>query len=571
MSGQAPSRIWRLSDYDGEAVARLARALNLMPWQAHLLIQRGITSDEQARDFLDPKLSALSPPLGMHHIDRAAEIIFNSLKNQEIIGIAGDYDTDGITATALLVEFLGQVGARVLWYLPHRLEDGYGFSVAAARYFYEQKAKLIITVDCGMSDHQGVEEGKRLGMKVIVTDHHQIPPGPLVPADAVVNPHQEQCAFTPNLTGVGLAFYLAAALRARLQRDGHFKNNVPNLRQTLDLVALGTCADVVPLVGENRILVNEGLKVINSAPRLGIKELGLISRAAYAKNGPFDARDLSFSLIPRLNAAGRMDHPEIALKLLLSKDEEQARPLARELDQLNQERRKMEDEILSQATQMWRNTSGRCLVLAGQGWHRGVLGIVANRLVDLSGKPCLLLALDDSALAVGSGRSVKGIDLQQALVSQAHLLERYGGHSMAVGLSLNKSNIAQLRQGLDTYLQDQPHVPRVLNLDAEVEISQLNGRTIPYLDSLAPFGAGNPEPCLLLRRVEMQPTGTVSRHLRLNLRQGGKSLNAIAFGAAQRPAPVRDRLYDVACWLRVSSYMGRNLELVVEDWRLTEG
>ncbi len=570
-------RIWRMKEFNPEQVQSLANSLGLSPWQAQVLSHRGITDAKSAREFLAPKLAMLSPPVGMQDIDTGAGLLLNALRQKQIIGIAGDYDVDGITATALLVDFLQQVGGQVLWYLPHRLEDGYGFTPNAAQLFHQNKVSLVVTVDCGISDHEGVLEAKRLGMKIIVTDHHTLPPGPLVPADAVINPHQKECAFAPHLTGVGLAFYLAAALRSKLVQAGFFKCPPPNLRQALDLVALGTCADVAPLVEENRILVNEGLKVINDTPRLGIQELNRLARGAHARNNEqLDARDLSFTLIPRLNAAGRMAHPETALKLLLSQNQEQAGALAQTLDQLNLMRRRLEDETLSQARQLWESTpearSLNCLVLASHNWHRGVLGIVANRMTDITGKPCIMLSIENN-VATGSGRSLNGIDLQQALASQAPLLERYGGHSMAVGLSLKIQNLKEFSQGINSYLAAWPGPESDLYLDAEVDLSQLNWQTLRYLEELSPFGAGNPEPVLLLRRVEMVGHSTVGqgKHLRLNLRQGGARAKGIAFSASHRPWPLRDFLYDVACIPRISNYNGRHLELVVEDWRLAQG
>lgn len=565
-----------MKEFNPEQVQHLASSLGLAPWQAQVLSHRGVTDTMSAQHFLAPKLAMLSSPAGMHGVDAATELLFDALRNYQIIGIAGDYDVDGVTATALLVDFINQIGGKVLWYLPHRLEDGYGFTPNTARYFRQHNVSLVVTVDCGISDHHGVTEAKRLGMKVIVTDHHNLPPGPLVPADVVINPHQEECAFSPHLTGVGLAFYLAAALRARLSHAGFFKSQPPNLRQTLDLVALGTCADVAPLVEENRILVNEGIKVINDTPRLGIQELSRLARAARNGDNHIDARELSFTLIPRLNAAGRMEHPAIALELLLSQDLAQAGQLANKLELLNQMRRQLEDETLNQARQLWESSpeahSLNCLVLASQNWHRGVLGIVANRMTDLTGKPCIMLSVENGT-ATGSGRSLNGIDLQQALANQSHLLERYGGHSMAVGLSLKLQNLKEFNQGINNYLGGRPEPARELFLDAEVELSQLNWQTLRYLEELAPFGTGNPEPMLLLRRVELQGHSTVGqgKHLRLTLRHGGSKARAIAFSASHRPWPLRELLYDVACTPRISNYNGRHLELVVEDWRLAQG
>jgi single-stranded-DNA-specific exonuclease len=502
----------------------------------------------------------------MHNIDQAADLIWEALRNREPIGIAGDYDVDGITATVLLLEFLEQAGGKIVWRLPHRLHDGYGLSLSAVDYFQQQGVKLLITVDCGISDHEAVDAARSLGMRVLVTDHHPLPPGPLVPAHAVINPHQPQCPFSPHLAGVGLAFYLAAAARARLQRAGMFKNP-PNLRQTLDLVALGTCADVVPLREENRILVNEGLKVINESRRPGLRALSRLVRPPSSQGRPLDSQDLIFYLNPGLNAAGRMDHPEIALNLLRCQDEEKALLLAKRLDELNRERRRRQEEIYRQALHLWRESASQaqsCLVLAAPGWHRGILGIVAGRMAEASGRPCLMLSLDSQGQAAGSGRSVPGIDLRQALAAQASLLDRYGGHSMAVGFSLPQENVDSLRQGLNQALAGQGQAPPRLWLDGEAELSQLGGQTLRYLESLSPFGAGNPEPCLLFRRVEVNLLEAAGRFNRLNLRQSGHSMRAVMFASPEQSLPGRACLCDLACTLRLN---GRYLDLLVEDWR----
>jgi single-stranded-DNA-specific exonuclease len=328
------------------------------------------------------------------------------------------------------------------------------------------------------------------------------------------------------------------------------------------------------MVAENRILVNAGLRVINESPRLGLAELiRLIRSGNHGPSEPLDARDLSFMLIPRLNAAGRMDHPAAALELLLCQDQDQAGKLASRLDQLNAMRRQMEEETLNQARQLWESTpeaqQERCLVLVSRNWHRGVLGIVANRMADITNRPCLMLAVEGDC-AVGSGRSVEGIDLQQALSSQSHLLERSGGHSMAVGLSVRLDKLRQFRAAINDYLEAIPQPASELRLDAEVELRQLNRQIMDYLRNLAPFGTGNPEPRLLLRRVEMSAQNTVTgrgRHLRLLMHQGGVKASAIAFGGAERQWPQRNTLYDVACTPRVSNYGAAHLEIVVEDWR----
>lgn len=564
-----PPRLWRLKDPTPQA-PRLAAELGLPVWVAQVLCQRGYGDPAQAQGFLDPRLVLLPGPESMAGLAGALKVLVPAIQQKQIIGVAGDYDADGVTATALMVDFLRQAGARVVWDLPQRLRDGYGFSPAAAGRLRQAGAQVVITVDCGISDHAGVSAARQLGMPVVVTDHHQVPQGPLVPAEAVINPHQACCRFAPHLAGVGVAFYVAAGLRAGLREVGHFgQNPLPNLRNSLDLVAVGTCADVVPLLDHNRILVNEGLKVLNEGRRVGFRAL---CQAAGLK-GDLDARDLGFALAPRINAAGRLQAPDMALELLLCPDPGPAAGLAAGLDRLNRQRRGLEVAIFQEALEMVAGDDqlqqARCLVLAKEGWHRGVLGIVASRLVERLGRPAMLLAVDNG-LAVGSGRSLPGFHLQRALSGLEHLLEHFGGHALAAGATLVTANLPQLAQGLHQAAMEQ--MPPLgqglpLELEAEVGLGELGSELMPVLERLAPFGPGNPEPVLACRGVEVGQASLVGDgHLRLEVRQNGRRLKAIGFHLAPLKPAVGSRV-DLACTPRISSYGGRHLELVVEDLR----
>lgn len=565
-----PSRAWRLKEPTPGRAQRLAAELGLKPWVAQVLCHRGQAEPAQAREFLDPRLVSLPGPENLAGLGQALKVLLPALAQGQTIGIAGDYDADGVTATALMVDFLRQAGARVVWDLPHRLRDGYGFSPTAAQRLHQAGAQVVVTVDCGISDHAGVAQAQELGMAVVVTDHHQVPQGPLVPAQAVINPQQECCNFSPYLAGVGVAFYVAAGLRAGLRQAGFFEGKaLPNLRNSLDLVAVGTCADVVPLLDHNRILVNEGIKVLNEGRRVGLKALCQVA----GLGAGLDARDVGFALAPRLNAAGRLDSPDKALELLLCEDPLRAAGLAGQLDRLNQARRGLEGQILEQALEMVEADralqEARCLVLAHPDWHRGVLGIVASRMVERLGKPAMLLAIENGQ-AVGSGRSLPGFHLQKALASLAHLLEHFGGHALAAGATLATARLEELAQGLDQAAREQlppsgQGLP--LELEAEVALSDLGPETMRCLERLAPFGPGNPEPVLACRGLEVGATSVVGEnHLKLELRQGGRRLPAIGFRLAGLRPPVGS-LVDVAGTPRISTYGGRHLEIVVEDLR----
>jgi len=573
MSATPQQRPWRLSPPAAQADA-LARGLGLPSWLGQVLLSRGLDDPRAAQEFLHTPLSDLPSPLGLRGLNKALEVLAPALEQGLVIGVAGDYDADGVTASALLVEFLRQAGAQVVWELPHRVTDGYGFSPTVAQRLAQAGAQMVVTVDCGTSDHEGVAAAQELGLQVVITDHHQVPPGPLVAAAAVINPQRDDCGFCSHLAGVGVAFYLAAGLRAALRQRGWFNGRPePNLRDSLDLVAIGTCADVVPLLAHNRVLVREGLKVLGEGRRPGLK--ALVETARLRK--PLDARDVSFGLAPRLNAAGRMDHAAPALELLLTRDPMRAGYLAGELDRINRQRQRLEQTIFAQALSMVDDSSelnqAACLVLAQEGWHRGVLGIVASRLVERFNRPALLLSVENGK-AVGSGRSLEGFHLQKALASLAHLLTHYGGHSQAVGCTLPTSAVGELARGLNDLAAGalpEPGRPKPLELEAVAGIADLGAAALSALENLAPFGQGNPEPMLACMGARVDSVGVVGeKHLKLKLAQAGGAAQAIGFGLAQL-APKTGDMVDVAFIPRASSYGGRHLEMVLEDLRPASG
>ncbi|MCA1905308.1 MAG: single-stranded-DNA-specific exonuclease RecJ [Desulfarculus sp.] len=568
-------RPWRLTPPTPRRARRLARELGLPPWLAQVLVHRGQAEPDSARAFLAPGLDQLPPPRDLAGLEAALKLLVPAIREGRTIGVAGDYDADGITSTALMVDFLRQCGAPAVWDLPHRLRDGYGFSPKTAQRLHQRGAKIIVTVDCGISDQAGVEAAHALGLPVVVSDHHQVPTGPLVPAEAVINPQQACCGFGPHLAGVGVAFYLAAGLRAALREAGHFSADrpEPNLRLSLDLVALGTCADVVPLLDHNRVLVAEGLKVINQGRRVGLAALAQVA----GLRGVLDERDLGFALAPRLNAAGRLDSPDLALELLLCPDHAQALKLAAALDRLNQDRRELEREIFQQALEMLAQDPAQqaagCLVLAHPDWHRGVLGIVASRLVERLGRPTMLFAVENGH-AVGSGRSLPGFHLQQALCGLEHLLDHFGGHALAAGATLATPLLPRLAEGLAqaaaAALPPGPAGPPLI-IEAQAELSDLGPDTMTWLERLGPFGAHNPEPCLLLRDLEVADSRPVGQgHLKLQLTQASHRLAAIGFGLAHHQ-PVPGQRLDVVATPRPNNFGGRHLELALADLRPAQG
>lgn len=496
------------------------------------------------------------------------EVLVPAIEQGLCIGVAGDYDADGVTGTALLVEFLEQAGAKVVWELPHRISDGYGFSPGVAERLSQAGTQVVVTVDCGSSDHAGVGRANELGMEVVVSDHHHMPGGPLVPARAVINPQQADCPFESQLAGAGVAFYLAAGLRAALQKRGWFASRPkPNLLQSLDLVALGTLADVAPLTGINRVLVRHGLEVMSRARRPGLAALMGVAGLA----SPLSERDISFGLAPRINAPGRLDSARISLELLLADGPGPGGRLAKELDEANQERKKVERGVLDDALARAEAGQGgeHFTVLAAEGWHRGVLGIVASRLMEVLGRPVLMLSLNNGS-ASGSGRSLPGFHLQKALTGCQEILSHYGGHELAAGVTLPSEMVPELSRRLDqAAAQQMPPTPgaREIMAEAQAEAAELGPTAMSALERLAPFGNGNPEPRLLVRNVKVLSAREVGvGHLKLDLTTAGRRLGAIGFNLAHLRSKALGQV-DLICIPRISSFRGRHLELEIVDLR----
>jgi single-stranded-DNA-specific exonuclease len=574
MLDTAIQKTWRILEPTPRAAAALSAKLDLPTWAAQVLCHRGYGDGTEAKAFLDPGLSDLPPFHGLLGLDQALEILVPALMEGKAVGVAGDYDADGITSTALLVDFLRQCGATVVWDLPHRMNDGYGFSAASAQRLAQEGARLIVTVDCGISDNQGVDEAVGMGLPVIITDHHQLPPGPLPKAQAVINPQQPECGHSCHLAGVGVAFYLAAGLRAALKDAGYFNEarRMPNLRNSLDLVALGTMADVVPLKDCNRILVKEGIRVINQWRRPGLRALALAAN----QRSPLDSRSLAFGLAPRINAAGRMDRPDTALNLLLAEDQDQAAPLASRLEELNKLRRKVEGQVYDQAMAELDSRDelqdSALLLLAGREWHRGVLGIVASRVLSQVQKPVMLFSIENGT-AYGSGRSLPGFHLQKALASCADQMIAFGGHAMAAGATVPSGELEALASALDQAARDQaggmPQVPP-LTLEAESKLPDLRRSAEWALERLSPFGQDNPEPLLAITRARVIEAKIVGQgHLKLLVDQEGARMSAIGFNLGHL-MPKSGDLVDLAASPRISNFNGRRVELSLEDLRVIQ-
>lgn len=520
----------------------LTRELSISPLIARTLHFRGIVSAEQGREFLQTRLSGLPDPFLLSGMAPAVERLAAAVEARERIAVHGDYDVDGITGTALLVEVLRTFGAEVDYFIPLRLRDGYGLSAEAIEKAAAAGARVIVTVDCGISAFAEAIRAAELGLDLIVTDHHH-PSEQLPKAYALINPRLPGEQFPdPGLAGVGVAFFLSVALRRELRERGHFSARPePDLRRVLDLVALGTIADIVPLQGVNRALVRVGLGVLSRAGRPGIEAL---KRVAAVDDVTCSA--VAFRLAPRLNAAGRLEDAGLGVELLLASSATEASAIAEELDACNRERQRIEEETLRQAVErMQEGSDGRTIVLADRRWHPGVIGIVASRLVERYHRPAVLIALEEGR-GKGSARSIPGFHLFHALQHCAEHLEAFGGHECAAGLTLAEEALGPFAAAFEAAARDgltEEALLPCLYHDGEVLLEEVTLSTIRDIGNLAPFGAGNPEPSFIVTAIvphQVRPVG--QNHLRFTARQGGYSLPCIAFGMAERIEELRGEI-----------------------------
>ncbi|TMI80402.1 MAG: single-stranded-DNA-specific exonuclease RecJ [Bacillati bacterium ANGP1] len=514
---------WIVSPPDGGA-ADLAAALGVRPLTAALLRRRGISTVAEARRFLDPRLEDLADPRSLPGMDRAVECVAQALRAGSRIAVHGDYDVDGVSATAILLRGLRALGAEPLWHLPHRFHDGYGLGSRAVETFGAHGAALLIAADCGITAQDAVARARALGLDVVILDHHQ-PPADR-PAAIIVDPRREGTASVP-LCAAGMAFMFVRALRERLAISA------PMPAGLVSLAALGTVADVVPLLDDNRRLAAAGLAEMRAAPLPGIKALAEIA----GFGGPIAAWHIGWHLGPRLNAPGRLGDPRPSLHLLLTDDPAEARDLAQALDRANRERQEILDRTLTEAIgQAEREASAPALVLAGEGWHPGVVGLVAGRIAEQYRRPAVAIGLVEG-VGRGSARSVEGFNLVEALEGCRRHLLGFGGHAMAAGLTVAPEAVAEFRRAFTALAavgaEDRVRASRLV-VDAEVRIEDLTAEWVGEVERLGPFGAGNPEPVLAARGVRALNRRVVGdgRHLRLDVSDGSATIEAIGFSMA---------------------------------------
>ena len=563
-------RRWRLRPCQPEPEAVLSRELGVAPLLARLLVARGMTTPAAAGAFLESSLAAhLRSPLLFRQMPAAADRVVAALRAGERIGIYGDYDVDGISGSAILVRFFRALGHDPLLYIPLRMRDGYGVSEPGVRHLAAAGARLMITVDCGGVNHHEIAVARTLGMDTIVCDHHQVSGTPL-PAHAVLNPIEPDAGFPfSGLCGAGVAFYLAMGIRLRLREHG--QTDLPDLRRYLGLVTLGTIADIVPIVEENRVLVKYGLRELMQTSAPGLVALKAVSGVTKVSTGA-----VGFRLSPRLNAGGRLADARIAVELLTTDDAARAEQLAAELDQENRQRQSIEQEILNDAIHAVERLpefeTRRSLVLASADWHPGVIGIVASRLVERFYRPTVLIAVDAATgVGRGSGRSIRGFNLYEAFKTCGDGLLGFGGHRMAAGLSIREEQVGGFTDAFEAAVRDvtgpDDFVPETV-IDAEIGLADINDGLLADLARLEPHGPHNAEPVFLAKQVTVQSRRIVGEsHLRLHLRQGSRGLPAIGFGMADKPIDA-GAIVDVLVSPEYNEWNGTvSLQLRLRDFR----
>jgi single-stranded-DNA-specific exonuclease len=565
-------RIWQPRGCDEQQALVLERELGIAAVTARLLCIRGLGEVETARRFLSPTLDDLHDPFSLSDMTAAVERILAAVERGERIAVHGDYDVDGVTSTVILRRVLELIGGNVVHFIPERLRDGYGLQAASVERLRAEGAGLVISVDCGIRGMEAAARARELGVDLIITDHHE-PDVDLPRALAVVNPKRHDCGYPDkNLAGVGVALKLVQALCTRTNRS----NLLPAF---VKMAAIGTLADVVPLVGENRIIAKLGLGLLSRGPhRVGLRALidvcGLTGRE-------IDSYHIGFVVAPRINAAGRMSSSDIAARLLLATDESmagEARVLAETLDQENARRQQEEAEIVAQARKIVETDievgSRTVIVVAGHGWHRGVIGIVASKLVDAFHRPAIVLSLDGE-VAHGSCRSIPSFDLLAGLEASAEVLTTFGGHKQAAGVTLEAARVrefrARINEHADSYLGPDDLRPR-LWIDGPLRFREITGQVTSELANMAPFGTGNPAPVFSTSGVEVidGPRRVKDRHLKMALRQDGRVLRGMAWRAADREGLVVEHkaALDLAFSLERETWNGEAyVQLSLADFR----
>ena len=553
---------WQIYETNESKVEELKKLYNLNDLIATILVNRNITKKEDVEKFLNPTRNDFYNPFLMTDMEKAVDRILVAIENKEKVTIYGDYDVDGITSITVLKSFLKDVGLEVDTYIPNRIDEGYGLNKKAIDKIKENGCQLMITVDCGISGIEEVEYANSLGIETIVTDHHEV--GDVLPnALAVVDNKRKDSTYPfRELAGVGVAFKLiqAIGIKLELKEEEYLKY--------LDIVAVGTISDIVPLVDENRVITKLGLKLIRQTKNIGLRSI--INTSGYSK---IDSNTISFGVAPRINACGRMGKAEEALKLLLSKNLNEAQELTRKLNEHNRERQDIEKRIFEDAIKQIEEKSlanNRTIVVAGENWHHGVIGIVSSKITDMYFKPSILLCLEDG-IGKGSGRSIPGFDLHDALNKCLDTIDKFGGHAMAVGITVKEEKIPEFKEefekiAIDSHIEE---IMPIINIDAKVNLSNINREMVESLKQLEPFGEGNKMPIFVFKNLRIDSIRALSegKHLKMTLKDNNTIINSIGFniGKMAEDYKIGDRI-DLVGVLEINSFNGvDSLQINIKD------
>ena len=564
-------KVWSVAKVNKERAIAMANRLEIPPLLAMMLDIRGITKEEDVINFLQENKD-FSDPFLMKDMDKAVERITTAVENGEKICVYGDYDADGVTSTSLLYSYLrDSLGADVMFYIPTRTGEGYGMNKSAVDKIHSLGVTLIITVDNGISAREEIDYANSLGIDTVITDHH-MPSGAIPKAVAVVNAHQQDDKSPfKDFSGVGVAFKLVMAI------EGEYADVDSLLENFSDIATLGTIGDIVPLVGENRTLVKNGLRHIQNSDRIGINAMKQESGIAEKE---INSSNVAFTLVPRINAGGRLGSSEKSVNLLLTEDEDEAVTIADKLGMDNRERQSIEKEILASIDEEVRRTpnivNDKILVFAGKGWHQGVVGIAASRIKYIYDKPTIIIGIDDDGVARGSGRSVEGFSLCDAVFACSEHLTHYGGHPMAVGISLEKEKINDFRKAINAYCKDIKMPYNILHIDCKLNPNQLDLSILDSLSYIEPCGASNPSPIFGLYNMTVIATKEIGngKHMRITLSrgQGQVPVYAVYFNHNFQSCSYRNGdIVDVAVSLDRNIYNGQeNLSVIIKDIRYSQ-
>ena len=543
---------WRYQEVDSSLVEEISSKNNISELLATVLINRGIKTKKEIDIFLNPTRNDFHDPYLIKDMDLAVDRILKAIKNNEKTIIYGDYDVDGITSITVLKKFLKERGLDVGYYIPNRLDEGYGLNKAAIEKIAKEGYTLIITVDCGISGLEEVEYASLLGIDTIVTDHHE-PMEQLPNAIAVVDNKRKDSTYPfKSLAGVGVVFKLTQAIGKKL--------NLPEKEylKYLDIVCIGTISDIVPLIDENRVIAKLGLKLVEVTKNIGLKSL--LDASGYKE---INSNTISFGIAPRINACGRMGYEEEALKLFLTEDETEAKIITDRLNKYNKDRQDIEKSIFEEAISKIEENhldKNNSIVLGAEGWHHGVIGIVSSKITDIYFKPSILVCFEGDE-AKGSGRSIPGFDLHEALSYMSDYLEKYGGHEMAIGLSLKRENFKKLQEKFEEYVtkKDISDILPIIEIDKIITLKDLHTDTVRELDMLEPFGEANKRPVFVYKNLKIDSIRALSegKHLKLTLKDGNTIINAIGFnlGNYSKDYTIGDKI-DVAGMLEINSFNG---------------